>query len=278
MMDCEGQTKSDDFEVQAFCIGAAKSASTWLARNLDQHPEIQVSRPKEPKFFTTLTGNPYLEQSQTFRSSWEWYESCFPQQGKINIDFTVHMLPDPLAPSRVAQDFPGARFILILRDPVERAYSHYRHLMRAKKAGNPRLKDVYIQPVPLNHIFTYRSMYFKQLKPWLDYFPRERFLIVTKEEADKDPANVMWKVFNHLGVDKNFIPYNLKRRFYPGARSGPFVKKWVNAVMPGIIGRFLTRKPKLDTIVKQEYRKEFLSDINQLERTFNLDLSEWKNE
>ena len=96
-------------------IGAAKSATTWLAQNLQAHPQVFIPGP-EPHYFST-----------EFHRGQAWYESWFEQAppdrrvGEKSADYLAH----PEAPRRIAKALPHARLIVQLRNPIERAYSDY---------------------------------------------------------------------------------------------------------------------------------------------------------
>ncbi len=299
-LDAQGEPPSEDLEVHAFCIGAAKSGSTWLAWVLDQHPEIQVSNPKETNFFTKR-GSPYMDRPpKRFLSSWRWYERCFPDDDRLNIDFSIHTMADPGAPRRIHAVYPDARFLLILRDPVKRLYSHYRHEQRIKDKGiqyAQSLEPTFEQALE-NEEFVRRSRYSELLVPWLEYFPKDRFTLVTMEGARKEPLVHVQEICRSLGVDDSFEPRAIDRKIHPYrvdsgvervlTRGAKWARRHGMGRMTTAVGRRfpwrlvnrLDKKkvqyPPLDPKLEAELRRRFLPEIEKTERLFDVDLGAWK--
>lgn len=300
MLDKQGQGPPEDLDVALFCIGAAKSGSTWLARVIDEHPEIQVSDPKEPNFFTAR-GSAYLDRPPTgFLASWETYRAGFPTPGKVNADFSIHTMADPDAAKRIRSVFPQAKFLLILRDPVKRLYSHYRHEERTKLMGKAyvqSLEPTFEQAIE-NQEFLRRSRYAELLEPWTETFPKDRFHIMTTEAAQRDPVTHVKEVFRFLGVDESFLPAQLGKKVHPHSldrgirRRIANISRWlhghglgwtVSPISPLVPYRFLkkidrkkVRYPPLDPALEARLRAQLLPDIQQLEEMFGLRLDHWK--
>lgn len=186
------------FPPRAFLIGARKSGTTTLAYLLAEHPEITIPEMKDTLFFT-----------RNWSRGLDWYRTCFEEpHGKILLDaapsYTNARLdhdvrPDnPVShvPERIHDLRPDALFIYILRDPVERAYSSYWHDVRSGYEKRPFaevIKDGTSSCVRA-------SDYAGQLKRYLEFFPLERFLILTANELRRDPQAVVGKCFDHFGL------------------------------------------------------------------------------
>lgn len=300
LTDSNGEPPPGDLKVDAFCIGAAKSGSTWLAKVVDEHPEIQVSSPKEPNFFTAR-GSPYLDRPpKGFKSSWRWYKHCFPSSSGVNIDFSIHTIADPGAPRRIRAVFPEAKFILILRDPVARLYSHYQHELRTKMRGLDyvqSLEPTFEQALE-NEEFVRRSCYYKQLEPWVKTFPKNQFHLMTMEAARADPLDHVQKVFSFLGVDDSVCPEGLKANVHPHRLDRGIIRavrggaSWarMHGMGPAIapIGRRFpwrlvkkidkkkVRYSPLDANLEAKLRQMFLPEIEKTEQVFDVNLEEWK--
>jgi hypothetical protein len=133
----------------------------------------------------------------------------------------------PQVPERIKRDLPAAKIILLLRDPVRRAYSHYNHLKGidpaenfddavVKEATRVNAKDAKIAGKPYyvsmsHHAYSYISMgmYFKQLSNWLKYYSRDEILILKSEDMYENPQNELKKVYQFLGL-KEIYPADLK--------------------------------------------------------------------
>ena len=106
------------------CLGAAKSGTTTLYDILGQHPDIYTSSFKEPHFF-------YIPEN--FSNGLHWYEKTYFKKAdkKIIADFTPSYFFDENAPKRIFESLGGnMKFLVIIRNPVDRAYSHYLHSKR----------------------------------------------------------------------------------------------------------------------------------------------------
>lgn len=191
------------FSANAFLIGAQKSGTTWLASLLQQSPDICVSDPKEPQFFTRQ-----FDRGEAF------YRSCFARpDAPVRLDASttysflrparaMHIpdapgLLDPV-PQRIAEWAPDARFIYVLRDPVSRMVSAYRHGMRMQPVpkGPVSLLDCLREDPMLELI----SRYGDQIERYLEVFPRERFLFVDFRDLTANPALVVRRVCDFLGA------------------------------------------------------------------------------
>jgi hypothetical protein len=100
-------------------IGAMKAATYWIYHCLDAHPEICMSSRKELHFF---------EKPANYRMGIGWYTSHFSHcsEGKVLGEITPAYLSSPDAPVLIHRHYPRVKIFACLRNPVERAYSHYR--------------------------------------------------------------------------------------------------------------------------------------------------------
>jgi len=197
-----------------FIIGAMKSGTTSLHAYLAQHPEIFMCEPKEPSWFLTREQlrqwYPSMEE-QGFWESQERYLQLFADAGTRKVvgesstSYTKLPQIDGVV-ERLARFNPKARFIYIMRDPVERTISHYWHFVRNRDERRDILSAVREE----SH---YRdvSNYAMQLKPYLDLAGSDRLLILTTEELRRDPALLVRRVFQWLGVDESFVPPGVGR-------------------------------------------------------------------
>jgi hypothetical protein len=201
-------------------IGAQRAGTTSFFNYLCQHPEVHPSFPKEVHYF-----------SNNFHKGLSWYRSHFPltsekkkveQDGRykfITGEATPYYLSHPLAAKRASQVVPDAFLIVLLRDPVERAYSHYHHEVRmgaeslsfeeAIDKEEQRLQGEVNKLVEneryrsFNHQhFSYlaRGIYLDQIQMWREYFKPESMLILSSEKFYADPAKVIQQVTDLLGL------------------------------------------------------------------------------
>jgi len=193
-------------------IGAQKAGTTSLYRYLISNPRVLPAKDKQLHYFDFNFDKPV-----------EWYEAKFPDKegrhGVVTGEATPYYLFHPDAAARAAHLFPDCKLIALLRDPVDRACSHYFHELKngteplsfeeALAAEEERLRgeeEKIMRAVNLysfNHVkYSYlaRGRYAEQVEKWLARFPRERFLFVQSERLFTNPEAVMDRVFEFLGV------------------------------------------------------------------------------
>lgn len=195
----------------ALVIGAQRSGTSTLFRHLARHPEAAASRRKEVEYFSRY----HAEGEQ-------WYRAHFALSGgrrRVSFEATPDYLFHPLAARRAAALLPDARLVVMLRDPVERAWSHHRHMvalgyedLRFDDALDaelarcaPGLARLAVDPlhVPLSLLrFSYaaRGHYAEQLRRWLEVYPRSSLLVIRSEDFFADPAVEFARVVDHLGL------------------------------------------------------------------------------
>jgi hypothetical protein len=201
---------NSDWQPDFLIIGAQKAGTTALRKFLNEHPNV-VKKTGEEHFFDLH-----------FSNGVDWYQKLFPLRNDTQYiigDKTPYYIFHPLVPQRVYSLYPDVKIIMILRNPIDRAYSQYWMNIRSQQedlsfeeainaeesrlAGEEELffKDEYY----LSHkhrYFSYlaRGAYVTQIKRWLDFFPREQMLILKNEDLKKHPDEVMKSIFAFLGL------------------------------------------------------------------------------
>jgi len=183
-------------------IGAQKCASTWLHRILAEHPEVSVPQVKEVDFF-----------SYRYDHGYQWYERCF-QSAKPSTargEISPSYFAEAAVPERVARYLPGAKILLSLRDPVERALSNHRHEVRE---GHLTGTDLSFETgLANNPMYVEQGRYATHLKNWLRHFPRADILVLLMEDIEADPLALSRTVYQFLGVDDRYVPAGLANRY-----------------------------------------------------------------
>ncbi len=192
-------------------IGAQKGGTTSLYCYLQQNPRIGSNLRKEVGYF-----------SEHYENNERWYRAHFalsilPQQ-RLSFDATPEYLSHPLVPSRVKAKYPHMKFILLLRNPVERAYSGYQHVVKRGKEDrtfeemitrlyrleklSPAQQNESVQWLPEKgyHNVLARGKYVDQLTRWFQYFPREQFLIMQSEYFYAQTTDAMKQISAFLEV------------------------------------------------------------------------------
>jgi len=187
-----------------FIIGAAKSGTTSMHAYLEQHPDVFMSNPKEPGFFTP--------EVIYYPKDLAWYLGLFADAGDARVvgESSTHYTKVPVyscVADRVAEFSPNARIVYLMRDPIDRAISHYWHNARQYEEARPLLRAI-------REDVQYRAFgdYAMQLQPWFEAFDRRRIRVLVFEEMVTDPEGTLESVFEWLGLSKLPTPLALERK------------------------------------------------------------------
>jgi len=291
-------------------VGAAKSGTTALYHYLNQHPEVFLSPIKETNFFALkdkeLSFNGPGDDKGIHRRSITdiiEYKNQF-----INVSDEKAMgeiCPSYLyfedAPKNIKEHIPEVKIIVILREPVARAFSAWVHLTRDGReylnfkealADEPRrIKENWAE------IWHYKeeSKYYNQLKRYYDSFPKENIKVVIYEDFKKNQMRVYSEICNFIGVNSSFVP-NMSAKHNTGSLSNSrfltllFMKKnifktFFKIILPPFlrakIKNFLSDSNIIGTpIISKDDKKKlkllFSNDICKLEELINIELKDWK--
>lgn len=187
-------------KVSLLGIGAPKAGTSWIARCLDEHPEIAIPK-KEINFF-----------NKNYEKGLDYYHQFFknfPKSYKAVGEFSPNYLCDPRAAKRIFEYNPDIRLIVILRNPIDRAFSHFLHEVRA---GQAELKKGLIHEMKTHKEYLLHGFYAKHLEPYLRYFGVEKMKVLVYEEIIQEPLKHMKTIYQFLKVDKDFIPSSLTKK------------------------------------------------------------------
>lgn len=204
-------------------IGAQKSGTSTMFRYLTLHPQIYGSVKKEVHFF-----------DRNYGKGVNWYRSHFPMRKKlkngcITGEASPCYLMFPHAAERISQLLPEVKLIILLRNPVDRAVSHYFHEVRGGRENLPidealeaeenriRPELIKLQQDKTYHSISYRNysykmrgVYIDQIKSYLQFFNRNKLYIIKSEEFFENPLATLKGLFAFLEVDESFIPRVVK--------------------------------------------------------------------
>ena len=185
-------------EVDAFLIGAPKAGTTWLGHALDQHPGISLSNPKEPNIVASHKGT-FLRLED--EPDWSKYEGCFGDGG-LRLDASVHTFACPLAPQRIRDRLPDARFILCLREPVSRTVSHWNMVRNNGTSLENNTDWADFRIAWADERLRVDSMYGTSMRRWLEHFDLNRFLFVDSSRLRGEPLDVLRETESFLQLDE----------------------------------------------------------------------------
>ncbi len=173
-------------------IGPGKCGTTWLYNALASHPEVRMSSSKETLFF-----------SDYFDKGLDWYQKFFPFE-QTSADFKPIAVGevsntyvfDRSVAERIATTIPAAKIIYNLRDPLERAFSHYLFLQR-----NAEINCSFEEAVKLRPDLLSRGKYAEHLESFHHYFDQSRRLCLFYDDLKRDPVSYANSIWQFLGVD-----------------------------------------------------------------------------
>lgn len=219
-------------------IGAQKCGTTSLYNHLIKHPSIYPASVKEVGFF-----------DRYFTNSIKWYRSQFPsvlrkyytkwvlRQPFFTGEASTGYILNPHSLMRINKIIPRAKLIALLRNPVERAYSHYQHTVRIKRESlsfeeaiareDERIGEAWQRMRSDENYYNFdialyaylrTGMYIEQLVDLMSLFPRNQVLILNSEAFRADPSNTFRNVFHFLGMPvwqlTEFTKYN-RGKYFP---------------------------------------------------------------
>lgn len=215
-------------------IGAQRCGTTSLQRYLIQHPCIAAAFRKEVHFF-----------DRNLRKDTTWYREHFPsciykyyvetilRRQFVTGEATASYIFYPHAPRLIAETLPGIKLIALLRNPIDRAYSHYQHEVSLKYEALSFEEALQREPQRLDgqrekmvadkrydsydydhYSYLSRGLYVDQLQHWMKLFPKEQMLILRSEDFFAQPGRVLQEVFQFLELPAwelpNYKPYNAR--------------------------------------------------------------------
>lgn len=182
-------------------VGGMRCGTTSLNGYLRQHPQVAMGTPKEIHYF-----------DREFARGLDWYRSHFtddPAPTAVG-EATPNYLFDAAAPGRIAATLPEAQLVVLLRNPVDRSYSHYWHDHSRGKVDVSFAEAVAGELTGTGpYRYVSRSRYQEQMERLYDAVDRDRVLVETFEDMTADPGAVFASVCRHIGVDDTVRPGNL---------------------------------------------------------------------
>jgi hypothetical protein len=293
-------------------VGAPKAGTTALHAALSQHPEVFVTRPKEPKYWLCDGAPPPAWRGPGDAHSqleWIWrhdeYADLFSPAppDALRGESTPFYLWSRGAHRRIGESLPDVRLIAVVRDPVDRAYSNWMHLWcdglepvgdfeTAFARQDERVRAGWAP------FWRYRELglYGEQLAHLQQYVDPERILVLRYRDIVDDPPAAIDRACRFLGITPGrvaTIPRDNSRSYVPpgwrptvigpairaGARLGQFVppEVWRRASVP-LTGRLQTgdgTRPRLDPEQRARLVRHFARDVELLSDLSGQDFSDW---
>jgi hypothetical protein len=282
-------------------IGAMKSGTTALYYYLEQHPEIYMSPVKEPNFFSSQE----QENAADAVTNIGTYQDLFRGgSGKKALGEASHSyLYEPRAAAEIKRYVPEAKLIAILRNPIDRAYSHFLHMVRSGTeplddfAQALREEEVRIHKERTFQDYIGRGLYYNQLKRYFRTFPQEQVRVYLYEDLSGAPISTVQDAFRFLKVDDSFVPDVSLRRNVSGQpkyktldgllRRQSRIKHAAKIYLPArmrwrlsktfddLKTRNLAEPPPVQSKVRRHLIGVYREDILKVQELIHRDLSGW---
>lgn len=287
-------------------IGAMKAATTSLYTYLKQHPDIFMTKVKEPMFFNNfnqITDFKVLaNKSKKVNSLLDYFSMFSSVKNESAIgEASPAYIYNEKAPYLIKEHLPDVKIIAILRQPTDRAYSNFLHTKRADrenvnsfeqaiKIEKERISDNWS---PLYH-YIQKGFYSVQLKRYYNLFPKENIKVYLFEDVVKNPKETLKDIFKFLNVDENIeidvskksnvsgtpkgiLGFTLKKMRYYNLMPKFAISDYLPTVMVNLLFKSVYKDAeKLDSVLRKELTdKYYREEILKLEKLIDKDLSNW---
>lgn len=286
-----------------FIVGAAKSGTTALQKYLNNHPEICMCSEKEPNYFS----HEEIEKQKLYYTKYnvktvQEYQALFHKKTGTEItgEASVSYLYYPEVASRIHRFNPLSKIIICLREPVSRAFSHY-CMDYSLGLVKYRFEEIWNRGVDDSITGIYYQQYFslseyvKQVRVYLNVFPKEQVLILYHEEMSQNQPSFISKVHSFLGITHpNRQLAAIGRENVTTAAGNPIIawlyhQQPIRNLLRNVTGNLLKSKikqfffsrqnlPVITDEFKKELQQHFLPFNKELEILLETDLSGWYNQ
>lgn len=258
-------------------IGAMKCGTTTLQAQLAAQPGIFMTTPKEPNFFS---------DDPVWARGMDWYRGLYAdaRPGDLKGEASTHYTKLPTYPDTIARlraQGIAPRLIYMIRNPLDRAVSHYIHEWSTARMGADPVAEFARHPVLVDY-----GRYAWQIAPWIDAFGPDAVLLTSLEQLTADPAGELARAARHIGLDgpvawqadlgaQNVSAQRVRR--FPLERlliGNPVATALRRALVPKSIrtairqGRRIKARPELPPALRADLQARFLADRADLARLF----------
>ncbi len=297
-----------------FVPGAGKSGTSSFHDYLGQHPEIFMSKAKEPHFFSN-SANFQVDHAVKLEAYAQLFAGA--EQHTFRGESSTGYMVFPHVIDRIKKSIDNPRFIFVLRNPIDRAYSHYWWLRGRGHETRPFreavLADMHELPEPQNRVEGFGGyryyypfgQYGKYLPPFLDAFGRNKVFIITTEKMRSQQTETLNACFTFLGLEplatvaltrtNETIVYKRPgvHKFFYSLGSQTAASKLLRRILPQSMYRSLilarqsvaqrvshtleaqTGYPAMSDVERQWLQALYKDDVNALRQTTGLAFTEW---
>lgn len=271
-------------------VGVEKGGTTSLYHYLNQHPDIYFPTVKEPNFFSTGRGI----------STQEEYEALYSGRDTETVigDASVSYFHDPAAAQRIQALIPDCRFLLILRDPVDRAFSHYHMLIQQRAIPKRPFRDALVEAEASGSYLNTgipNSHYADSIESYFRCFGSDAFSIHKYADYKSNNAKTTKTMLRFLGISEEIELETVKkyntsqvyrnRQVHELVYGKGLLKSLAKHLIPTrtqtwireVIQKINAEPPPVCTEEERHMALRVLwEDIERTEELLSWDLSEWK--
>ncbi|MGJ8594885.1 sulfotransferase family protein [Sulfitobacter sp.] len=300
-----------DFSPHFFVVGAPKAGTTAVYHWLQSHPAVFLPSVKEPSYFAYAGSSAipkngpydpdYVRQITVDRESYAGlYDAAGP---RLTGDISPIYLLDEYAAERIAVARPDARIIILLRDPVERAFSQFKHHVRDSLEACETFEEAIEQEEErlrggwsAGHGYATHGQYLSQIEKYFAVFSKEQILVLEYQDLQSAPEHCWLRICEHLHIKPIGLARNervnatrdlvdvpgrpgLARRLKHPGPAQALLKRLIPPLLRAKFRRFLEgpRRPvpvlRADTARSLAVR--YQSERSQIERLTGLSLTHW---
>jgi hypothetical protein len=307
MPDKEKRNRSEDHLLDLalplprfFIVGAPKAGTTSIYAYLRRHPEVFLPERKEPHYFSEFTVDPAFDNFNAPVRTANRYQELFAGAAgyKAVGEGSSSYLSDKRAAERIKKVVPNAKIIISLRNPIQRAFSHY--LMECREGREVRpFHETLVADLArpqkgwgISAQYVELGMYADQVERYIRCFGRSNVLVILFEDLKQDSARVMKQIADFIGVNPGLYPegafsdvhnpFAVTRgayarwllRFKPlRLWSRRWLPRWVRrGVRDNVLFRS-AQKPVIDEASTKILAEHFSEDLSRLERLLERDLA-----
>jgi len=286
-----------------FIAGAPKAGTTSLSEYLRQHPNVFMAKPKEPHYFADdLPGMRLMDSRERYLAMYSSASTSHTVVGEASVWY----LFSSTALRKIREFDPASRIVIMLRNPVELAYSSHSQMLMSTDEDEPdfltawRIQDQRAQGQHIPKLcrepallqYRYTCMLGRQMQKALDIFPRPQIYITLFDDFRRDTAMVYADVCRFLGISSEPQPsFSIvnSNKVYRRRRVAEFVerppaifsRKILNVKLSHIrklirlLNNRVAPRRSMDAALRQELANYFRDDIRLLETLIDRDLSSW---
>ncbi len=269
-------------------IGVPKAGTTSVYFWLKQHPEVFMSPIKEPHYFSQIGNKDHI-------TKWEDYLKLFEAakhekvRGEASTSyFHFYKTSIPLIKEKLGKHI---KLLLILRNPIERAWSHYQYYIKLGRENNKPHKVfsynyiLHNEPWGIKNPYLEFSFYSSALEIWYENF-EENLKVMLFEDMKRNPLNFIQEIYDFLNINNSFIP-KFEIRNVSGKPRNKLISKFlsieiIQKLIPYIpasikkpLRNLVLKKEEIPEDIKDELKEIYYKDIIKTSKIINKDLSFW---